>query len=65
MTVEESQRVLMKEFEMKLMPTANEVTPMAPIQFRPLEHDRTEIKNWQWQHYPTLHMMDLKSRFKE
>jgi hypothetical protein len=47
MTVEESQRVLMKEFEMKLIPTGGEITPI-PVQFRLMEHDKTEISNQQW-----------------
>ena len=50
MSVEESQNAIMKDFEMRFMPTL----PLNSPSWRPVEQDPIDFNKWQWDNYPKL-----------
>ena len=66
MTVEEAQNMLMKAFEMKIMPDMSQTPTLA---FHPLQRDFVDINKWKWSNYPLLHTdleyhKDIKAQLK-
>jgi hypothetical protein len=66
LAVEESQKMLMREFEMKMMPNPCEVLSITPVAgFLPTqEQNKGDYSNWEWQNYPRLHLYDIKLKPK-
>ena len=62
MSVEESQNAIMKDFEMRFMPTL----PLNSPSWRPAEQDPIDFNKWQWDNYPKLGLgpLDSPSRLK-
>ena len=63
MSVEESQNAIMKDFEMRFMPTL----PLNSPSWRPVEQDPIDFNKWQWDNYPKLGLgpLDSPSRLKQ
>jgi hypothetical protein len=60
LTVEESQKMLMREFEMRMMP----VTPSAGIHCQ-LGQDSRHYSSWEWDNYPRLYLYDFQMKLKK
>ena len=60
MSIEECHRMLMRDFEMKMMPNVKEGTSV----WKPVEHDFVDVDRWKWENYPILHSMDLHTQMK-
>jgi hypothetical protein len=56
MSTMEANKLMMFEFERKMMPTA---LPSDFYQWKPLCHDQVDLENWRWRQYPILYGLDM------
>jgi hypothetical protein len=49
-----------------MMPEVDKTMLLAPMPgWRPVQHEKVDITNWQWKNYPILYALDLKAMVKD
>ena len=55
MSVNESQRLMLQQFERKLIPNSISIDS---LQYKAFENEDAYIKNWRWSQYPFLYSLN-------